>query len=73
MTKPSATTRRYLLTTMLIAALAAFGSYALQPVRESCTLSSEPYGSTFTPNSVHATGGDRCGDEHTRFMTWLKR
>lgn len=69
---PSATTRRYLLTTMLIAALAAFGSYALQPVREARTLTSGPYGSTFSPNSAQATGSDRCGDERTRFMTWLK-
>jgi hypothetical protein len=69
---PSPTARRYLLTTLLVAALVAFGYYALQPVREACTLTSEPYGSTFDPNSVHASGGGRCGDEHTRFMSWLE-
>jgi len=69
---PSPTTRRYLLTTLLVAALAAFGYYALQPVQEACTLTSEPYGSTFSPNSAQASGSGRCGEERTRFMTWLE-
>jgi hypothetical protein len=63
--------RRYLLTTLLVVALAAFGYYALQPVREACTLTSEPYGSTFSRNSAQASGSGRCGEERTRFMTWL--
>lgn len=63
--------RRSLLTALVILGLAAFGYYALQPVREACTLTSGPYGSTFTPNSSHTSGSGRCGEERTRFMAWL--
>lgn len=69
---PSQIAPRYLLTTLLVVALAAFGYYALQPVREGCTLTSGPYGSTFNPNNAHASGNDRCGEDRTRFMTWLQ-
>ncbi|MGW2635962.1 hypothetical protein [Streptomyces sp. NPDC001348] len=68
---PAPGARRYLLTTLLVAALAACGHYALQPVREACTLTSEPYGSTFSPDSVQASGSGGCGEERTRFMTWF--
>jgi hypothetical protein len=64
--------RRYMLTTLLVVALAAFGYYALQPVREVCALTSGPYGSTFNPNSAQASGSGRCGEERTRFMTWFE-
>ncbi|MER6290915.1 hypothetical protein [Streptomyces sviceus] len=63
--------RRYWLTPLLVIALAAFGYYALQPVPEACSLTSGPYGSTFSPSSAHASSGDRCGEERTRFMAWL--
>lgn len=69
---PSPIARRPLLIALLVVGLAAFGYYALQPVREACTLSSEPYGSTFTPNSSHTSGSGRCGEERTRFMVWLE-
>ncbi|MGW2379203.1 hypothetical protein [Streptomyces sp. NPDC001658] len=64
--------RRYLLTSLLVVALAAFGYYALQPVRESCALTSGPYGSTFSPGGAQASVSGRCDEEHTRLMTWLK-
>lgn len=70
---PSPTARRHLLSTLLVVALAAFGYYALQPVREACALNSGPYGSTFTPNNAHASGDGPCGEERTRFLTWLGR
>jgi hypothetical protein len=69
---PFPTARRYLLTPLLVVALAAFGYYALQPVRESCALTSGPYGSTFSPGSAQASGSGRCDEERTRLMTWLK-
>ncbi|WP_393087662.1 hypothetical protein [Streptomyces sp. LN704] len=69
---PSSTARRYLLTALLVVGLVAFGSYALQPVREACALTSGPYGSTFSPNSANASGSGRCGEERTRFVTWLE-
>lgn len=69
---PSPIGRRYLLTSLLVVALAAFGSYALQPVREACALTSGRYGSTFSPSSAQASGDRRCGGERTRFMTWLR-
>ncbi|EDY56608.1 conserved hypothetical protein [Streptomyces sviceus ATCC 29083] len=68
---PSPIARRYWLTTLLVAALAAFGYYALQPVREACAFTSGPYGSTFSPSRAQTSGADRCGQEHTRFMTWF--
>ncbi|MFJ8613597.1 hypothetical protein ACIRH0_41455 [Streptomyces sp. NPDC093675] len=70
MTSPAA--RHYVLTTLLAGALIAFGSYALQPVRGACELTSGPYGSTFSPSSARASGNGQCGEEHTRLMTWLK-
>ncbi|MCX4579785.1 hypothetical protein OHB41_42720 [Streptomyces sp. NBC_01571] len=68
---PSPIARRYLLTALLVVGLAAFGYYALRPVREDCALTSGPYGSTFSPNS-EASGSGGCGEERTRFMTWLE-
>lgn len=68
---PSPKARRSLLTALLVVGLAAFGYYALQPVREDCALTSGPYGSTFTPNSSQTSGSGRCGEERTRFMAWL--
>ncbi|WEO99794.1 hypothetical protein A6P39_040320 [Streptomyces sp. FXJ1.172] len=70
---PSPMVRRYLLSALLVVALVAFGYYALQPVRVACTLDSGPYGSTFTPNSAHASGDGQCGEERTRFLTWIGR
>lgn len=69
---PSPTARRSLLIALLVVVLAAFGYCALQPVREACTLTSEPYGSTFTPNSSHTFGSGRCGEQRTRVMAWLE-
>ncbi|WP_030313776.1 hypothetical protein [Streptomyces sp. NRRL B-3229] len=63
--------RRYWLTPLLVVALAAFGYYAFQPVREACTLTSGPYGSTFSPSSAQASSSDRCGEERIRFTTWF--
>ncbi|WP_329186942.1 hypothetical protein [Actinacidiphila glaucinigra] len=68
----SPTARHFVLTTLLVVALVAFGYYALQPVREVCELSSEPYGSTFDPSSIKASGTGGCGEERTRLMTWFK-
>ncbi|MFI1769586.1 hypothetical protein ACH41H_47395 [Streptomyces sp. NPDC020800] len=70
---PSPTARRYLLSALVVVAPVAFGYYALQPVREVCALSSEPYGSTFTPNNAHSSSDDQCGEERTRFLTWPGR
>lgn len=70
---PSPTVRRYLLSTLLVVALVAFGYYALQPVREACALNSGPYGSIFTPDNVHASGDGHCGEVHRRFQAWLGR
>ncbi|MEU8951188.1 hypothetical protein [Streptomyces sp. NPDC048489] len=64
--------RHYMLTALLVVALVTFGFYALQPIRETCTLTSGPYGSTFSPSSVDVSGNGRCGEERTRFMTWFK-
>jgi hypothetical protein len=64
--------RRYLLPTLLVVALVAFGYYAVQPVREACALNSGPYGSTFTPNNANSSGEGRCGEERARFLTWLE-
>ena len=64
--------RRYWLTPLLVIALAAFGYYALQPLREACALTSGPYGSTFNPHSAQASSSDRCGEERPRSMTWLR-
>ena len=70
---PSPIARRYLLPTLLVVALVAFGYYAAQPVRVGCALNSGPYGSTFTPNNVHSSGDGRCGEARARFLTWLRR
>ncbi|MFB7290591.1 hypothetical protein [Actinacidiphila glaucinigra] len=69
---PSPTARRSLLTILLVVALVAFGYYSLQPVRETCVLTSDPYGSTFDPSSIKASGTGECGEERTRLMTWFK-
>ncbi|AYG78410.1 hypothetical protein DWB77_00517 [Streptomyces hundungensis] len=70
---PSPIARRYWLATVLVVALIAFSYYALRPVREACALTSGAYGSTYSPNSAQASGGGgRCGEERTRFMTWLE-
>ncbi|MGW1728043.1 hypothetical protein ACWCQK_34725 [Streptomyces sp. NPDC002306] len=64
--------RHFVLTTLLVVTLVAFGYYALQPVREACVMTSEPYGSTFDPSSIKASGTGGCGEERTRLMTWFK-
>jgi hypothetical protein len=69
---PSPLARRSLLAALLVVGLAAFGFYALQPIRQACTLTSGPYGSTFTPDSSYASGSGRCGEERTRFMAWFE-
>lgn len=66
------TPRRQLLIGLLVAALVAFGFFALRPVRETCTITSEPYGSVFDPDSVEGSGNGRCGEERTRFLTWFE-
>jgi hypothetical protein len=68
----SPTVRHSVLTILLVVALVGFGFYALQPVREACVLTSEPYGSTFDPSSIKASGTGGCGEERTRLMTWFK-
>lgn len=70
---PSPIARRHLLSALAVVALVAFGYYALQPVREVCSLSSEPYGSTFTTDNTHSSSDGQCGEERTRFLTWLGR
>lgn len=65
-------TRRRTAWGLVVLALTAFCFYAVSPVKTRCSLSSEPYGSSYHPHDAEQSSGlSGCGDERLRFLTWV--
>ncbi|MEV8568459.1 hypothetical protein AB0436_23250 [Streptomyces sp. NPDC051322] len=65
-------TRRRTAWGLVVLVLTAFCFYALSPVKTGCSLSSEPYGSSYSPHDAgQSSGPTGCGDQRLRFLTWV--